>query len=223
MNNVNEGREKLKRALLEVSAREIGMQELAMGEEVCFSPRLTKKMNRLLKNRGKRCLAPINTAAKRAVTACLAIVFMACALMSCKPIRDAVVDFFQNVYEAYTELFFCENISSSAPEEIEEVHMPEYIPEGYELAKTTKDDFSVENVWENGDDFIKLYQYVLGSKTTLDTETSEIEMLEDIKIAIVTKENEIIAFWNTDEYAYRIKTIDLSKEEILNIIRSIKY
>ena len=45
MDTVNEGKEKLKRALLEVSAREIENFELAPEEEVRYSPKLTKNMN----------------------------------------------------------------------------------------------------------------------------------------------------------------------------------
>ena len=50
MNTANEGKEKLKRALLEVSTREIGNLELTPEEEVYYSPKLMKKMNKLLKD-----------------------------------------------------------------------------------------------------------------------------------------------------------------------------
>ena len=53
MNTANEGKEKLKRALLEVYAREIGNLELAPEAEVYYSPKLVKNMNKLLKDRAK--------------------------------------------------------------------------------------------------------------------------------------------------------------------------
>ena len=53
MNTVNEGKEKLKRALLEVCNREIDNLELAPEAEVYYSPKLMKNMNKLLKDRLK--------------------------------------------------------------------------------------------------------------------------------------------------------------------------
>ena len=227
MNTVNEGKEKLKMALLEVCARETENAELAPEEEVYYSPKLIKNMNKLLKDREKPYWVLVNTAAKRAVAACLVIVTIAGALMSCKPVREAVVDFFQNVYEAYTEFFFGEDISSDSPDVIDEVHMPTYIPEGYELVERieeTDKDRAVMAKWRSSDDnVIVLSQYVLGSKTNIDTENAEIETLKDIKIAIVIKGNEIISFWNNEEYSYQMITNDLLKEDILDIIKSIKY
>ena len=227
MNTVNEGKEKLKRALLEVCAREAGNAELAPEEEVYYSPKLIKNMNKLLKDRAKPYWVLINTAAKRAIAACLVIVTIAGALMSCKPVREAVVDFFRNVYEAYTEFFFGDDISANAPNVIEEIHMPTYIPEGYELvqeAELTGRDYNLTHIWKNENgSVIVLYQYLLNSKTNIDTENADIEIFNDIEVAIVTKEKEVSVFWNTSEYAYTVKAIDISKEEVLNIVKSIKY
>jgi len=227
MNTVNEGKEKLKRALLEVCAREIENADLAPEEEVYYSPKLIKNMNKLLKNRAKPYWVLINTAAKRAIAACLVIVTIAGALMSCKPVREAVVDFFQNVYEAYTEFFFGDELSSNAPEVIEEIHIPTYMPEGYELvqeAELTGRDYNLTHIWKNENgSVIVLYQYLLNSKTNIDTENADIEIFNDIEVAIVTKEKEVSVFWNTNEYAYTVKAIDISKEEVLNIVKSIKY
>ena len=227
MNTVNEGKEKLKRALLEVCAREIENAELAPEEEVYYSPKLIKNMNKLLKDRAKPYWVLINTAAKRAIAACLVIFTIAGALMSCRPVREAVVDFFQNVYEAYTEFFFGDELSSNAPEVIEEIHLPTYMPEGYELvqeAELTGRDYKLTHIWRNENEgVIVLYQYLLNSKTNIDTENADVEIFDDIEVAIVTKENEISVFWNTNEYAYRIKATGVSKEEILNMVKSVKY
>lgn len=60
MNTVNEGKEKLKRALLEVCSREIDNLELALEAEVHYSPKLVKNMNKLLKYREKPYWRMIN-------------------------------------------------------------------------------------------------------------------------------------------------------------------
>lgn len=225
MNTVNEGKEKLKRALLEVCARETENAELAPEEEVYYSPKLIKNMNKLLKNREKPYWVLINTAAKRAVAACLIIVVMAGALMSCKPVRKAVVDFFRNVYDAYTEFFFGNDVHSESPEVIEEIHLPAYIPEGYEFVEEElTEKYSIMTEWKNGNgELIRLYQYVLSSKTNIDTENADLFVVENVEIAIIANENEINAFWNTDEYVYKLTTTGISEEEVLNVIKSIKY
>ena len=227
METVNEGKEKLKRALLEVCARYAENAELAPKEEAYLSPRLTKNMGKLIKDRAKSYWKLVNTAAKRAVAACLAAVILAGAMMSCRPVREKVFDFFRNVYEAYTEIFFGDEARRDAPNVIEEIHMPAYIPEGYEMVKEPEiepNDYGVVTKWRNSDEcYIELYQYVLSGKITLNTENAEVELLNDIKAIIVSKKNRIIVFWSTDEYTYHIASTGLDKEEVLNIMKSMEY
>jgi hypothetical protein len=64
---------------------------------------------------------------------------------------------------------------------------------------------------------------VLSSRTNIDTEKAEITILDNLKTVIITKNTEMIVFWNTDEYAYRIIATNVSEKEILNIIKSMKY
>jgi len=101
------------------------------------------------------------------------------------------------------------------------------MPEGYELvqeAELTGRDYNLTHIWKNENgSVIVLYQYLLNSKTNIDTENADIEIFNDIEVAIVTKEKEVSVFWNTNEYAYTVKAIDISKEEVLNIVKSIKY
>ena len=227
METVNEGKEKLKRALLEVCARYAENAELAPKEEAYLSPRLTKNMGKLMKDRAKSYWKLVNTAAKRAVAACLAAVILAGAMMSCRPVREKVFDFFRNVYEAYTEIFFGDEARRDAPKVIEEIHMPAYIPEGYEMVKEPEiepNDYRVYSEWRNSEgSYIKLYQNLLSTKTVLDTESADVELLDDMRAMIVSKGNDIIVIWKGDEYAYRIASTGLDKEEVLNIIKSIEY
>lgn len=227
METVNEGKEKLKRALLEVCARYAENAELAPKEEAYLSPRLTKNMGKLIKDRAKSYWKLVNTAAKRAVAACLAAVILAGAMMSCRPVREKVFDFFRNVYEAYTEIFFGDEARRDAPNVIEEIHMPAYIPEGYEMVKEPEmkpKNYGVVTEWRNNDGgYIELYQNLLSAKIALDTESADVELLNDIKAIIISKENRIVVFWSTDEYVYHITAIGLDKEEVLNIIKSMGY
>lgn len=227
METVNEGKEKLKRALLEVCARYAENAELAPKEEAYLSPRLTKNMEKLIKDRAKSYWKLVNTAAKRAVAACLAAVILAGAMMSCRPVREKVFDFFRNVYEAYTEIFFGDEARRDAPNVIEEIHMPAYIPEGYEMVEKSEGEGNHSSgiiKWKNSNgDIIELNQLLLSKKITLDTENAEVELLDGMGAVMISKENKIYVIWKGEEYAYVIRTTGLDKGEVLNIIKSIEY
>ena len=223
MNTIYEGREKLKMALLEVSARETEALELAPEEEVYYSSKLTKKMSGLLRFRSKSYWGLVNSAAKRAVAACLVIAAITGALMGCKPVRKAVVNFFQNVYEAYTEFVFDKKVAANAPNEIEDIRVPTYIPEGYELTDKAETSSYLMYLWKNEfGNIIYFHQMTLNGKNVLDTENATVEWLEGTDILLVEKENRIQTFWNDEDYAYTLTAYDLSKDEILNVIKSVK-
>lgn len=227
METVNEGKEKLKRALLEVCARHAENAELAPKEEAYLSPRLTKNMEKLIKDRSKSYWKLVNTAAKRAVAACLAAVILATMTMSCRPVREKVFDFYRNVYKAYTEIFFGDGARRDAPNVIEEIHMPAYIPEGYEMVKEPEiepNDYLVDSEWRNSDgSYIELVQILLNSKISFNTENAEVELLDDVRAMMISKGNEIYVIWKGDEYAYHIEATNLDREEVLNIIKSMEY
>ena len=227
MNDLALGRSNLQDALLTVSKNYVENVELAPAEAVRYSPRLERKMARLVKSTRKPYRKLIDAPYKKALAACLALVIFAGAFMSCKPIRDPVIEFFTDVYEKFAEFFFDVEDKDTVPQVIEEVHTLTYVPDGYELVESpmlTGKDFELKTVWRNNEENeISLYQTLLVNKITLDTEDSISEIFSDeIQISIITKGKEIYAFWNTDEYAYSLIICDISRDEIIKIVKSLK-
>lgn len=226
MNDLALGRSNLQDALLTVSKNYVENMELAPAEAVRYSPRLERKMARLLKSTRKPYRKLIDAPYKKALAACLALIIFAGAFMSCKPIRDPVVEFFTDVYEKFAEFFFDVEDKATAPQVIEEIRLPTYIPDGYVLSESpipTGEDTHLCTVWraEDGSEIV-FRQKVLAIKTTYDTENAEFRIVsDDIKFAIVKKDARAYIFWNDCEYSYSLVTEELSEDEIEKIIFSL--
>lgn len=225
MNDLAIGKSKLQNALLEVSKNYLANLELAPEEAVSYSPRLERKMSRLLKEQRKPYHHLINTPYKKALAACLAIMIFAGALMSCKPIREPVVEFFTNVYEKFTEFFFGDEDKDAASKVITKIHTLSYVPEGYELVESpilANKDKELYTVWQNNDGYkIFFFQSTFINKTTFDTENAEALTLSNgSKILIIRKSDQIFVYWNDIEYSYTLMIYDQNNEEIIKIIDS---
>ena len=169
----------------------------------------------------------INTSFKKTIAACLAIIIFSGAIMGCNKIREPIVEFFMGVYEKFTEFFFGMEDKETASKVIEEVHMPTYVPEGYKLEEPTiltNNNHEAKTIWSNASGTkIILFQSSFGATTLIDTENATTIIInDDIKVSIVTKGNELYVFWNTGKYAYSLIVCDISQDEIIKIIKSIK-
>ena len=147
------------------------------------------------------------------------------ALMSCKPIREPVVEFFTNVYEKFTEFFFGDEDKDAASKVITKIHTLSYVPEGYELVESpilTNKDKELYTVWQNNDGYkIFFFQSTFINKTTFDTENAEALTLSNgSKILIIRKSDQIFVYWNDIEYSYTLMIYDQNNEEIIKIIDS---
>lgn len=224
MTDLELGKSKFRQALLEISKNYLENLELAPQEDIFFSHKLERKMSHLIKSQQKSVWHCFNTPLKKTLAACLAIVIFASAIMGCCQIREPIVEFFTEVYEQFTEFFFRTEDKEAASKVIEEVHMPTYVPEGYQLMENicfTNEIKEVCTVWENENgDKIFLYQNVLTMKTTLDTENANTLTIDDNrKIAIIQKGENTFVFWNDNAYAYML-ICNLSEDEIIKIIKS---
>jgi hypothetical protein len=226
MTDLELGKSKFRQALLEISKNYLENLELAPQEDIFFSHKLERKMSHLIKSPRKSVWHCFNTPLKKTLAACLAIVIFASAIMGCCQIREPIVEFFTEVYEQFTEFFFRIEDKEAASKVIEEVHMPTYVPEGYQLMENicfTNEMKEVCTVWENENgDKIFLYQNVLTDNLILDTENATLTTIDsDSKIAIIQKDNHTSAFWNDRTYSYLL-VCNLSTDELIKIVKSIK-
>lgn len=226
MNETPQNETVVEDALLVICDDYLENLELAPEESVVFSPELQRNMERLLRSQRKRKKI-LNTPHKKAVAAILAVTVFIGAAMSCRCIRETVVEFFTEVYEHFTEFFFGENDRAAASRSVDDIHIPAYIPDGYEFVEQRKSDDLVEEIrilWENerGDKII-FYQSSLSFTTTLDSEKALIRTIDsETTIKSIQKDNQTFIFWNDDSYAYTLIVSGLSEFEIVKIIKSAK-
>ena len=200
MNEIEIGREKLRAALLEVCEDYLESIELAPEEDVWYSSKLEKKMSKLLKHRSSPWYECFNTTFKKVCAACLLVAVLFGALMSCKPIREPVIKFFQNIYEQFTEFWIEDKNASNSCYFIEEEYTLTYIPDGYELIEKqdiTGQERILTTVFEDNEgNKIYFYQALSTMKFAIDSCNKNPEIYYDgeIQIFLIQVENEYRAF-----------------------------
>lgn len=191
--------------------------------EIAYSKRHQEKMARLLRKE-RRSASPFG---KRAAALLLAAALLCAGVLGVSASRHAsVADWFEKIYERFTEIFFAKKDISIAPTRVETIYLPAYIPEGYSLNETYLAESESKNIWENDkDEQIVFMQATLDSKTTVDHEdaTYETREIDGVKFFILCKKEKRCYYWNSGEYAYSLIVAEtLSEEDALAIIRSIE-
>lgn len=224
MNEIEVGKEKLKIAMIDYCTNLVKNELSFFDEKVLVSPKFEQKMQKLIKRRKNPLWKFVNTPIKRLVAACLAVIILCGALMSFRPIREPVVEFFGNLYERFTELFSSQ--SDFSPNKIEETKTFTYVPEGYELESTTNNHIAVTTIWKNSyGKTIKLNQGIKNGSVTFDTENAEYGILNNngIEVFYSSKNGLSLYFWVDESYDYSIICYDeLPAEEILKMIDSLE-
>lgn len=226
-NDLEVGKQRLREALLRISEDYLENVELAPKEEVRYSPKLEKNMAKLMKNRKRAWYKYFNTTCKRVAAACLASCVLIGALMSCKPIREPIAEFLKNAYKQFTEFWLPEETDIDAPCFIEEVHTLTYVPEGYEITESpilSGKDIVLKTFWEDyeGNQII-FSQISLVAKITFDSENANAETYSegDLEVFLLKENNGCYAVWKTDEYAYSVFAQGVSKENVIEMIKSL--
>ncbi|MBQ8496051.1 MAG: DUF4367 domain-containing protein [Clostridia bacterium] len=224
MNEIKTGKEKLQKALLEVSKEYLENIELAPEDSVSFSPKLEKNMEQLLQSRQKPCWKLINSPLKKVIAVCLAVVILIGSVLGCVMAKEPIFEFFTEVYEKFTEFFF-EDENEGASDVITEVHTLTYVPEGYELVESptlTGDNNELYTVWENNDgEKIIFYQSAFVTKTTIDSENAQKGILSNgLQIVMIQKDKVIYIYWNDNQYAYTLIVQDMNEKQIIEILDS---
>jgi hypothetical protein len=87
--------------------------------------------------------------------------------------REKIADFWVTAFDKYDKLEI-DDIGEDFPRTIEEVYIPTYVPEGYELEYEQIDLFKVQMKWKNNGDYIMYTQTLKPkSRAVLDSEVGE--------------------------------------------------
>ena len=210
--------ELFKQALVEGVSRRIDREIAACDEEVVFSRRHIKNMERIVK--GKTPKKPINKKMVAILVAAAVLLLAGCAIIY----RDQIRDFITNVKEFFVEIKFDEGENESRT--IDEIYELTYVPDGYELENQIIGRQLIQYVFVDSEGHkIKFIQQSLdASNFYVDVENSDNVITEIGNYSVYSRQTNGTYYylWNDGKYALQVyATIELSDNELTSIINGL--
>ena len=172
----------LKTALREAASREFaGMPQSDGDITYTFSPRFTRRMNRLAKAEKSWLWRMTSTASKRAAAAGIAMILIALTACSIPAIREPVAAFFKGTYENCVRFF----TGNAGADRIAERYTLTELPDGFEAVYTVDNDASFTVVYRNEDGEEIILSQSVGADYWIDIDTQH-GTLTEIDLSGVT-------------------------------------
>lgn len=134
---------------------------------VTFSPRFEKASYRLLMKTSRRIWRYTNTAAKRVAVAAVIVAALTMTAMAIPAVREAVIAFFLGNRGTHYEVTFDPEQAANAPEQIEAVFLPTYLPEGFRQGSASIVTAGVSVIWaDEAQNFIAFDQFPIPDGVT---------------------------------------------------------
>ena len=211
--------ELFKQALVEGVSRRIDREIAACDEEVNYSRRHIKNMERIV--RGKTPKKPINKKMVAILVAAAVLLLAGCAIIY----RDQIRDFITNIKEFFVEIKFDEGENNS--QTIDEIYELTYVPEEYSLENQHIGKMLVQYLFTNADDdYIKFIQQSIdASGFAVDVENSDNIVIEIGEYTVYSRQTNGTYYyiWNDGKYALKLNSKEeLSHETLEAIINGIK-
>lgn len=196
--------ELFKQALVEGVNRRIDRELAACEEEVVFSRRHIKAMNRIIK--GKTPAKPINRKMVAILVAAAILLLAGCAIIY----RDEIRGFITDIREFFAKVTFDEGKSESRV--IDEVYELTYIPDGYVLESQNVMLRTVQHIFVDSEgNKLKLIQQPLdNSSFMVDIEHGYDEIFSVGNNRIYYQEADGINcyMWNDGKYAFKLNSTE---------------
>ncbi len=119
--------------------------------DVSFSRVFIVKAEKLIRNSQRKAWQYVNTGMKRAVLVSIIAVLLASTALAVPAIREAIIKFFLQNEQTHYEFSFDPEQAAKAPECIETVYLPTYIPDGYQEDSKVITAPSVIVIWHNSE------------------------------------------------------------------------
>ena len=211
--------ELFKQALVEGVNRRIDRELAACEEEVVFSRRHRKAMNRIIK--GKTPAKPINRKMVAILVAAAILLLAGCAIIY----RDDIRGFITDVREFFVKVTFDEGDNFS--QTIDEIYELTYVPEGYVCEDHYINLNLVQYIFEDSEgNKIKFIQQPIDvSSFMVDIEHGDYDIIIIDQYEVYYRETDGINcyVWNDGKYALNIySTEHLSEITLQLIIKGIK-
>lgn len=198
---------------------------------VTFSPVFTAKAEKLVRNTQRKSWRYVNTAMKRVAVAAIVAVLLATTAMAIPAVREEVIRFFIREQGTHIAVAFDPKQTANAPECIETVYVPTYVPEGYQEDTRSASTSAVCAIWHDdsgnsivyhqlpvSDDPSKSDQYGVHS------EGAKMQMLylNGYRILSVYDDNVASYVWTDHEYFYDLSCCNtVPQNEMMRIFASI--
>lgn len=118
---------------------------------VTFSPSFVAKSKKLIRHTQQRIWPYVNTTMKRIVWIAIIAALLAQTVMAIPAVREAVIRFFLHDEGTHFEFTFDPEQAATAPDSIETVYLPTYIPDGFQEETRAMALDVVSVIWYNPD------------------------------------------------------------------------
>ena len=156
------------------------VETLEVDKRYEFSEKYNKKINKLIKHREKPYFTLICTTGRRVACFVTALLILSFSSLSVKAVREAVCDFFMNIFSDHTEIIADSEIVNSYPHSIDEEYHISSLPNGFKQVDYDKMENSIIITYFKDDDYIFFEQYTKDAYlSNYDNEQSTFESYKD--------------------------------------------
>ena len=211
--------ELFKQALVEGVNRRLDREIATCDEEITYSRRHIKNMERIVK--GKTPQKPINKKMIAILVAAAVLLLAGCAIIY----RDEIREFVTDIREFFVKIDFEDGENESR--DIDEIYELTYVPEGYTLTQQDITRMGVQYVYKTTENYkIKFIQQSLdASNFYVDIEHSDNVIFEIGEYTVYFRQTNGTYYylWNDGKYALKLNSKEeLSHETLEAIINGIK-
>lgn len=218
-------------ALLDVNLEEFMDIPAEQDIEMEFSPAFQVKAQELVRKSERNHWSSGKVFLRKVAIVALISAMLLLTACSIPAVREAIIDFFFRDVGTHYEFTYDPDDVVNAPDSIEAVFFPNYIPKGYEETMIHYGRASVSGFWINGDGrYVTYIQGILpedplsGESGNISSENAEIEWITINSCQILRIEDEewITYAWATNEYEFSIMCQKpISDDEIIKVFDSI--
>lgn len=201
------------------------MLPYAEEDEYIFSAKFERDMQKLIKRRNKPYYKIINTVGKR--IACIAVIILVASsvtVLSVEAFRNAVADFFVNIYEKFSTIQSSDETGVS-PLTIENLYDITWDLDGYEVVYEERTKWNFFKTYVNKDIVIDYTQHTKANfdidTNTENAEISTININQYDAIYFYDNHNYHHLIWDNEDYVIEIVS-NIDKDTLVDIADSVK-
>lgn len=184
-----------------------------------MSEEFTKKMEKLIKRQKKPYFLMTCTAGRRVACIVAAVIVLSLSSLSVEAVREAVHDFFMNIFSDHAVVSANSEIDKGYPTAIEDEYYIDNIPAGFEEVDHVEMDNSITITYFKDDQYIFFEQHTKTAyAVNYDNEHSELYYTDDNGQEYLIHDTgyDYTFIWDNGQYIFEICS-NLDKKSIQNL------